>query len=80
MELRVKDIAKKNGVQIQDIYPVLGISKQAYCRRVKFGFEVNQLEPLAVALKCTVHELLPLPDGFMFMYDENGKFAGIHKK
>lgn len=79
MRLRIKEVAATKLLNIEELAARCGVTKQAFYVRMKKGFTNNQISEIAAILNCVPYELIEPPKEFRFIYDENGKFAGIVK-
>ena len=57
----IKKILRSQGREQQDLYGILGISKQAFHARVSGNLTIGALQEIADALGCRVVELLIEP-------------------
>ena len=57
----IKKILRSQGREQQDLYGILGISKQAFHARVSGNVTIRALQQIADALGCSVPELLIEP-------------------
>lgn len=77
MNLRIKEIAKKAGLSLDDTAKKIGITYTAFYRRID-NPKLSTLEEIANVLNCSVAELLEAPAGFMHLYDDKtGEWLGI---
>ncbi|WP_255318239.1 helix-turn-helix domain-containing protein [Capnocytophaga canis] len=77
MNLKVKEVAKKKGVALEDIAKKIGITYTSLYRRID-NPKLSTLEEIASILNCGVAELLEAPEGFMHLYDDKtGEWLGI---
>ena len=61
IRLNIKKILRSQGREQQDLYDILGISKQAFYARVSGNVTINGLKQIADALGCRVVDLLIEP-------------------
>lgn len=61
IRFNIKKILRSQGREQQDLYAILGISKQAFHARVSGNLTINNLQQIADALGCRVVELLIEP-------------------
>lgn len=77
MNLRIKEVAKKIGLSLDDTAKKIGITYTAFYRRID-NPKLSTLEEIAVVLNSSVVELLEAPEGFMHLYDDKtGEWLGI---
>ena len=80
MNLRIKEIAKKRGLSLDDVAKSLNITYPSLFRRFNAP-KLSTLEEIAVVLNSSVAELLEAPEGFMHLYDDKtGEWLGIIPK
>lgn len=77
MNLRIKEIAKKKGLSLDDVAKSLNITYPSLFRRFNAP-KLSTLEEIATVLNSSVAELLEAPEGFMHLYDDKtGEWLGI---
>lgn len=82
MQLKLKDIQKRKGINNKQLAEMIGISGQQitnYHSGVKTP-PLSTLEKIAQALNCEMAELLPLGESFMHIYNDQGEWQGIMRK
>lgn len=79
MSLRIKEIAKKKGLSLNEVAQGIGITYTAFFRRID-NPKLSTLEEVSKVLDCEMAELLPLGEDFMHIYNEQGEWQGIMKK
>ena len=77
---RIKEVAKRKKIQIQEIGKQLGITKENLNSRINKGMNTKGLEKIAKILNCELAELIPVGDDFTHFYDEQGRWLGIMRK
>ena len=77
---RIKEVAKRKNIQMQDLVKQLGISKQSLNSKINKGMNTKGLEEIAKILNCEVVELIPVGNDFTRFYDEQGRWLGIVRK
>nr|DAS77037.1 MAG TPA: Cro/C1-type HTH DNA-binding domain protein [Caudoviricetes sp.] len=77
---RIKEVAKRKNIQMQDLVKQLGISKQSLNSKINKGMNTKGLEEIAKILNCEVVELIPVGNDFTHFYDEQGRWLGIVRK
>ena len=75
--LRVQDIVKKQGRDMDWLAGRLSISRSSLYSRLKTG-KIETLEQIANILQVPVHELIEAPEGYGHFYVE-GEWHGIRK-
>ncbi|VEH63280.1 Helix-turn-helix [Weeksella virosa] len=80
MKLRVKEVARNKGIDLQTLSKKLGITYQALNARIIGNPSLKVLQEIADALDCPVFELLPPGNHYQHYYDEKGNYNGILKK
>lgn len=83
MKLRVKEVAKAQGMSLQTLSTLLGdgITYQALNARLVGNPSLKVLQEIADVLKCSLIELLPAPEDYSHFYDsDTGEWLGIRKK
>ncbi len=61
MELRVKELCKEKGLQMQELADKLGITRITLTRNISGNPTISTLENIAAALGVTVPELFAAP-------------------
>jgi len=77
---RIKEVAKRKNIQMQEIVKRLGITKQSLNSKINKGMNTKGLEDIAKILNCELVELIPVGDDFTHFYDEQGRWLGIVRK
>ena len=77
---RIKEVAKRKNIQMQDLVKQLGISKQSLNSKINKGMNTKGLEEIAKILNCEVVELIPVGNDFTHFYDEQGRWLGSVRK
>lgn len=78
--LRIKEIAKRKGVLLQEIAECLKITYPSLNRRLKAA-KLDTLVQIAEILNCELPELFKTSEDFSHFYDTEGKeWLGIRKK
>ena len=77
---RIKEVAKRKNIQMQEIVKQLGITKQSLNSKINKGMNTKGLEDIAKILNCELAELISVGDEFTHFYDEQGRWLGIVRK
>lgn len=77
---RIKEVAKRKNIQMQEIVKQLGITKQSLNSKINKGMNTKGLEEIAKILNCELAELISVGDEFTHFYDEQGRWLGIVRK
>ncbi len=78
MKLRVKELAKQQGITLQELADRMNINRVNLSASIHGNPTINQLEKIANALGVTVNELLPLPSDEVRGYIEiKGKIIKV---
>lgn len=78
--LRIKEIAKRKEIQLQEIAERLNITYPSLNRRLKVS-KLDTLVQIAEILNCELAELFKTSPEFSHFYDAEGKeWLGIRKK
>lgn len=77
---RIKEVAKRKNIQMQEIVKQLGITKQSLNSKINKGMNTKGLEDIAKILNCELAELISVGDEFTHFYDEQGRWLGIIRK
>lgn len=81
MKLRVKEIARSKGIELQALAKRIGITYQALNARLIGNPTIKALQGIADALHCSIHELIEAPPGYSHFYDDtSGEWLGVRKK
>ena len=80
MKLRVKEVAKSKGYDLQTLSKKLGITYQALNARMIGNPSIKIIQEIADALNCSVFELIEPDNNFAHFYDKDGVYLGIRKK
>lgn len=81
MKHRVKQMAKKKGITLDDVAKSMGIIYNALYQRLNVSPKLSTLEEIAKILDCKIHELIEAPEGYAHFYDDStGEWLGIRKK
>ena len=75
--LRVKDVLKTKGKDLNWLADQLSISRQSLYSRLKTG-KIDTIEEIANIIGVPVHELIDCPKGYSHFYHE-GEWHGIRK-
>lgn len=81
MELRIKEVAKKQGFTMKKIAEKLGTSQAmvTYYDKGNVDISVDKLKEISGILGCEIAELLPIGDKYGHFYVDN-EWQGIRKK
>lgn len=79
MDLRIKEIAKKKGISLNEVAQGIGITYTSFFRRID-NPKLSTLKEVSKVLNCEIAELLPLGEGFTHIYNDKGGWLGIMKK
>lgn len=77
---RIKEVAKRKNIQMQELVKQLGITKQSLNSKINKGMNTKGLEDIAKILNCELAELISVGDEFTHFYDEQGRWLGIVRK
>lgn len=77
---RIKEVAKRKNIQMQELVKQLGITKQSLNSKINKGMNTKGLEEIAKILNCELAELISVGDEFTHFYDEQGRWLGIVRK
>ncbi|MDM1294328.1 helix-turn-helix domain-containing protein [Sphingobacterium sp. N143] len=80
MELRIKEVAKLQGMDLQTLSKRLGITYQALNARMVGNPSIKVLQEIADVLGVSVFEIIAADDNTYHSYDENKNWKGIVKK
>jgi len=80
MELRIKEVAKLQGMDLQTLSKKLGITYQALNARMIGNPSAKVIQQIADALNVSVFELIASDKDTYHSYDEKGNWMGIVKK
>lgn len=75
--LRVQEIVKKQGKDMDWLADKLNISRPSLYSRLKTG-KINTIEEIANVLNVPIHELIEAPEGYGHFY-VNDEWHGIRK-
>lgn len=75
--LRVQEIVKKQGKDMDWLADKLGIARPSLYSRLKTG-KIKSIEEIANILNVPIHELIECPEGYSHFYHE-GEWHGIRK-
>lgn len=79
MKLRVKEIAKSKGMDLQTLSKKLGITYQALNARMVGNPSIKVLQEIADVLQCELIELLQVNPPFSHSYSPEGEWKGISR-
>ena len=80
LKLRIKEVAKRNGLKIKDVAERVG-KRPEYITNINKGrinTTIDLLQRIADAIEVPVHELIQLPEGYGHFYVD-GVWQGIRK-
>ncbi|WP_156307148.1 helix-turn-helix domain-containing protein [Sphingobacterium endophyticum] len=80
MKLRIKEVAKAKGVDLQTLSKKLDITYQALNARMIGNPSMKVIQQIADVLEVSVFELIASDESTYHSYDENGNWMGIIKK
>lgn len=81
MELRIKEVAKLQGMDLQTLSKKLGITYQALNARMVGNPSIKVLQEIADVLEVTVFEIIAADDKYSHFYDDKtSEWLGIRKK
>ncbi|CAD0220386.1 Predicted transcriptional regulator [Chryseobacterium sp. JV274] len=80
MEFRIKDVATRKGITLQEMCSRIGISYIDFNQRLKRGPKMELIQKCADALECSVFELIASDQYAEHSYNENGEWRGVLKK
>lgn len=80
MKLRIKEVAKAKGVDLQTLSKKLDITYQALNARMIGNPSMKVIQQIADALEVSVFELIASDEITYHSYDENGNWMGVFKK
>lgn len=81
MKLRIEDVLKRKGKDIQYVADKLHVTYNAVYLRIKGNMRIDKLSEIAGALETETAELIELGSEFSHFYDDKtGEWLGIRKK
>ncbi|GEJ46048.1 helix-turn-helix domain-containing protein [Chryseobacterium sp. ON_d1] len=80
MKLRIKEVAKSKGIDLQTLAKKLDITYQALNARMVGNPSIKIIQSIADALECSVFELIASDQYAEHSYNENGEWRGVLKK
>lgn len=81
MKLRIQDVLKRKGRDIQYVADKLGVTYNAVYLRISGNMRIDKLQEIAAVLETEPAELIELGSEFSHFYDDKtGEWLGIRKK
>lgn len=81
MKLRIQDVLKRKGRDIQYVADKLGVTYNAVYLRINGNMRIDKLQEIAAVLETEPAELIELGSEFSHFYDDKtGEWLGIRKK
>lgn len=80
MKLRIKEVAKSKGIDLQTLAKKLDITYQALNARMVGNPSIKIIQTIADALECSVFELIASDQYAEHSYNEHGEWKGVLKK
>ncbi|MDV3751162.1 helix-turn-helix transcriptional regulator [Elizabethkingia anophelis] len=80
MELRIKEICKRKGIEVQELADKIGITRQALHARAKNNPTMKTITEIAKLLDVSIFELIGADSKTYHSYSETGEWMGVLKK
>lgn len=80
MKLRIKQVAKSKGIDLQTLSKRLGITYQALNARMVGNPSAKVLQEIADVLECSIFELIESDKYTEHSFNEKGDWRGIRVK